>query len=212
MVACPSPFLWCRVLQAYYSLTVNSCLEFGWGISLLPLSSRASYTSFTVASLVHPKLPGGSLQTHLLWQSCFFKFHKGSCHSPFLQSSRHPALFAMCPFQFHFFIQFFFLRAGVRLSRRLCWFIPRVTVGILCAAYLLTCWSASPKQVRSQCLAAQEPSWFLHITLLGEVMCGLEVQEYWSFALSWWFFLPGVSPVSQQGFCFMELMLSASSL
>jgi hypothetical protein len=44
----------------------------------------------------------------------------------------------------------------------LCWFIPGLTVGILCCrlfAYLLVCW-ISPKQVWSQHLAVQEPSFF----------------------------------------------------
>jgi hypothetical protein len=89
---------------------------------------------------------------------------------------------------------------------------PGVAVGIPCSTYLLTYWSMSPKQVRSQCLAAQEPSWFLHITWCSEAMCGLGVQSCQIFASYWLFFLPGVSPASQQDFYFMALMLSASSL
>jgi hypothetical protein len=50
-----------------------------------------------------------------------------------------------------------------------------LAVGILHATYLLTCWSVSPKQVRSQCLVAQEPSWFLCIMWHGEAMCRLGV-------------------------------------
>jgi hypothetical protein len=82
--------------------------------------------------------------------------------------------------------------------------IPRAT-------YLLTCWSASWKQVRSQRLAPQEPSWFLHITWHGDAMCGLGVWRCQIFASSWWNFLPGVSPASQQDFSFMELTLFTSS-
>jgi hypothetical protein len=40
-----------------------------------------------------------------------------------------------------------------------------------CAAYLLTWWS--PKQVRSWCLVAREPSWLLHLMRHGDAMCGL---------------------------------------
>jgi hypothetical protein len=49
---------------------------------------------------------------------------------------------------------------------------PGVAVGIPHAAYLLTCWSASPKQIWSQYLAAQGPSWFLSVTWCGEALCG----------------------------------------
>jgi hypothetical protein len=42
-------------------------------------------------------------------------------------------------------------------------------------------------------------------------MCGLEVQGFQNFAASWWFFLPGVAPASQQDFYFKEHMLAASS-
>jgi hypothetical protein len=43
-------------------------------------------------------------------------------------------------------------------------------------------------------------------------VCRLGVQRCWNFGSSLWFFLPGVSPASQQDFYFKELMLSASSL
>jgi hypothetical protein len=106
------------------------------------------------------------------------------------------------------FCLFFFLSgSGISLSRGLCWFIPGVAVGVPHATYLLTCWSVSTKQVRSLLLVAQKPSWFLSTLWHGEVMCRLGVH---SFVSSWWFFLPGVSPVSQQDFYFKEHTLSAS--
>jgi hypothetical protein len=83
----------------------------------------------------------------------------------FIQSSRGclPLLFSpaqsappslLCVlFSSLFIIQFFvclFCMVGISLSRGLCRFIPGVAVGVLHAAFLLTYWSASPKQVRSQ--------------------------------------------------------------
>jgi hypothetical protein len=81
--------------------------------------------------------------------------------------------------------------------------------GVPHATYLLTSWS--PKQVRSWCLAAQEPSWFLRLTWSGDAMRRLRVRRCWSFASSWWFFLSGVSPASLQEFT-LGSTLSASSL
>jgi hypothetical protein len=82
---------------------------------------------------------------------------------PSLVSSKHPALSAMCTFQFFiiFFNYYFFFLRGRSLSWGLCWFIPGVAVGITHVTYLLTCWSASPKQAWSRCLVVWEPSCFL---------------------------------------------------
>jgi hypothetical protein len=65
---------------------------------------------------------------------------------------------------------------GVRLSRGLCWLTPGVAVGIPCAAYLLTCWPASPKQIWSWCLVAWEPSCFLSVIWHGEALYRLGIQ------------------------------------
>jgi hypothetical protein len=70
------------------------------------------------------------------------------------------------------FQYFFFCIAGVSLSRGLCWFIPEVAVGVLCATLLLTCWSVSPKQIWSQHLVVWEPSWFFSVTWHGEASAG----------------------------------------
>jgi hypothetical protein len=78
------------------------------------------------------------------------------------------------------FAFFSFCRAGVSLSRGLCWFIPGVAVEIPHAVYLLTCWSASPKQVWSQHLVAWEPSCFLSTMWHGEVLYGLGI---WGFGI-----------------------------
>jgi hypothetical protein len=84
-------------------------------------------------------------------------------------------------------------------------------VGILHVAYLLTCWSSSPMQVWSPCLAAQEPSCFLSVTWRGETLSGLGVQGVGGLILLGGFFLPSVAPASQQNFWFTELTLLPSS-
>jgi hypothetical protein len=68
-----------------------------------------------------------------------------------------------------------------------------------------------PKESGSWCLVVQEPSWFLCLTWSGDVMHGLGVWRSQSFASSWCFFLPGISPASLQDFI-LGNMLSASSL
>jgi hypothetical protein len=73
------------------------------------------------------------------------------------------------------------------------------------------CGLCLPKWSGRWCLAAQEPSWFLHLRWHKDAMHGLGVWKCWRFAFSWWFFLQGVSPVSLQDFT-LGSMLSASSL
>jgi hypothetical protein len=130
--------------------------------------------------------------------------------------SEHPTPCAVCSFSvlcllFSFlFFWVFFARQWVSLPRGLCWFIPGVAVGILHAAYLLTCWSASPKQVWSWHLAAWWPSCCLSATWHGEPLYGLGIQEFDS---SWWFFpAKGGSSISAKfliyrahAFCFCPL-------
>jgi hypothetical protein len=89
------------------------------------------------------------------------------------------------------------------------WFVPGLSVEVQHAVYLLTCGSA--KQVRIWHLAVWEPSWFLRLMWSGDAMCMLGVWRCQSFASSWWFFLPDVSPSSLQDFT-LGSMLSASSL
>jgi hypothetical protein len=101
------------------------------------------------------------LITHLLpallpFQSLFMQRSAPWSPPPFfgVLTAHHP-LCCMFLFSYLFIIQLgFFWGAGVSLSMGLCWFIPGVAVGILYDAYLLTCWSASPKQVWSRHLAA----------------------------------------------------------
>jgi hypothetical protein len=102
--------------------------------------------------------------------------------------SEHPVPSAACPFQFLICYSVFFWWVGVSLSRGICWFILRVAVGVLRAAYLLTCSSASPKQIWSWHLVTQEPSWFLSVMWHGEALCRLGVQVVRVFSSSWWYF------------------------
>jgi hypothetical protein len=131
-----------------------------------------------------------------------------SCEGvPLLQS---PELRAPCPlcyvsFVFFFsclfiiqFVSLFSLGGGqsVQGSLLIC---PRVVCGstVCRLAHLVVC---SPKQVRSWYLAAQEPSWFLHLMWSGDAISGLGVWRCQCFASFWWFFLQGVSPASLQDF------------
>jgi hypothetical protein len=194
---CPFSTLQCSMPHVSHCWKPSPLQAF-WGEGLLNPPSLAGLFIYSLRGEVPSPLSGG------VW-------HTGKGPFSFLQSSGHPALFATVLFQLLVYYSGFFSGVGVSLSRRLCWFIPGLAVGVPWAAYLLTCWSASPKHVRSWCLAAWEPFLFLRISWCGEVMCGLRVWRCQSFASFWWFFLPGVSPVSQQDFYFKEHMLSASS-
>jgi hypothetical protein len=182
---CPSPFLQCGALPACYSC--SPCL---FRVCMGNFPSLTLRWSMPHISHCYKPCPP---QAH--WQEStnppspvgLFIYSLHRCLPLLLQSSRRPAHFAMCLFQFFVYSVFwFFLFCGaeVSVSRGLCWFIPGVGVGIPLAAYLLTCWSAFPKQVRSQHLLEWEPSWFLHITWHGEAMCRLEVRGCWIFASS----------------------------
>jgi hypothetical protein len=147
------------------------------------------------------------------WLSTFPGFVYQSFHRNQLLASPpfSGVLSASCPlccmflFSSLFIIQFFsFWGTGVSL--------PSGSMGIPCAAYLLTCWSVSPKQIWSWCLAVRETSCFLSVTWHGEAFYRLGVQGVGVLLLLSVFFLPRVAPASQQTFWFMKLMLSVSSL
>jgi hypothetical protein len=102
-----------------------------------------------------------------------------------------------------FVVQFFFFAGrGFILSRGLCWFIAGVAGGVPCDAYLLTCWSASPKQVWRWCLVSWEPSCFLSVTWCGEALYQLGVQGVKVLILLGALFPPSVAPVFLQDFWF----------
>jgi hypothetical protein len=101
----------------------------------------------------------------------------------------HPIHSAACSFSVPCLLFNFFWWARVSLSRGLCWLIPGVAVEIPRTAYLLTCWSASPKQVWSQHLEAQEPSCFLSVTRCRQALYGLRVRvsEFWFFLAAFFY-------------------------
>jgi hypothetical protein len=111
---------------------------------------------------------------------CLLKVHWDFSSVPFpisLVCSVPPAPSAVCPFQFlvYYSVWDFFWGGAYQFSKGLWWFIPGVAVGILHAAYLLTCWPASPMQVWSLCLVVREPSCFLSVTWHGEALYWLVV-------------------------------------
>jgi hypothetical protein len=153
---------------------------------------------------VSPSAFSGIIYWKFMW--------RWSCPTPFSSVLRPPCPIC-CVFLFcSLLILFFSHGVGVSLSRELCWFIPGVAMGILRASYLLTCWSASPKQVWNHCLLVREPSCFLSVTWHIETLYGLGVQGVRVLILLGGFFLPSVAPASQTNFWSMELMLSASAL
>jgi hypothetical protein len=236
LAACPFYFLQYAALPACYN-----CNLFAWGGLPPPLSSGACYALATFTSLPLSKHWGRELPflpspaslfiyrscegvplpcspVGLLCFSCFYKPSPLQAHwgevlllLPFpadlfitLQSSGHPALFGKCLFfqLLVYYSDFFSLGGGqsVQGAVLIC-HVPLSSPGDL---RLL-------KQSGSWCLVVREPSWFLHLTWSGDAMHGLGMWRSWSFASSWWFFLPGISPVSLQDFT-LGSMLSAFSL
>jgi hypothetical protein len=196
---CCRQLLICHLLSAFYYRLSLQKIHYMESNSLLPLLS-----------------PVGELACLLLLQALFTKSSHGDSSlllPPFPVHSEHPAPSAMCPFQYLIYHSvLFFCGMGVSLSRGLCWFIPGVAVVVPRAAYLLTCWSESPKQIWSWHLAAWETSCFLSVMWCGETLCRLRVQGVTVSLFLGGFFLTSVAPASQQNFWFMVLMLSASSL
>jgi hypothetical protein len=136
---------------------------------------------------------------------CLVKVHVESRSLPLslsLVCSKHPAC-PLCCVSFSvpcLLFRGFFWCGRDQSVQGLCWFIPGVAVGVPYATYFLTCWSVSPKWIWSQCLVAQEPSWFLSVTWYGEALCGPGARGVGVLLILDGFFLPSVAPVSQQDF------------
>jgi hypothetical protein len=161
------------------------------------------------------------LITHLLWALLPFQplFTEGSltdqllvppCFSSALSAT--PPLCCVLVFNSLFIVQFSLFAGEGQFAQGLCWFILGVD-GVNCVmlgTHLLVC-QMSPKQVWSQCLAAQQRSCFLSVTWCGDAFCRLGVQDVEVLILLAASFPPSVAPVSQQSFGVSELMLSASA-
>jgi hypothetical protein len=106
------------------------------------------------------------------------------CLSPFSSGFKAPCPLCCVSFSvpcllFSYLFIYFFAGQGLVCPGPMLVY-PRAGCGILRAAHLFTCWSASPKQVWSQHLAAQEPSWFLSVMWCGEALCSLGFRV-WEF-------------------------------
>jgi hypothetical protein len=145
--------------------------------SVCPVSGSGSSATYcqpsTTAGFVYKKFCGEQLivslpslvegcACQLLLQALFNKSSHGDISLPFspsLMCSEHPSPSATCPFQFLLYcllFSFSFCQTGVNPSSGLCWSMSGVAVRAQCAAYLLICWSASPKQIWNWPLAGME--------------------------------------------------------
>jgi hypothetical protein len=105
----------------------------------------------------------------------YWKFTQRSapCLSPLLWCAQSTLLpLQHIPFQFFIYHSVFFFRAGGQSVQGAILVYPR---GGCVFAHLLVCW-VSPKQIWSQCLVAQEPSYFLSVTWHRESLHDLGVQ------------------------------------
>jgi hypothetical protein len=189
------------------AIAVLFYLEFAWGGGLPPLQwslphdsscSKLSLLLGCWAGAATPAFSGQLVYLQFPWRCAPLPLCKAQGTRPLCNVS---FLFSCL-----FIIQFFFFfpgRGSVYPGG-----YADLSQGVPHTTYLLTWWS--PKQFRSWWLVVWEPSWFLHLMWLGDVMSRLRVWRCQSFASSWWFFLPGVSPVSLQEFT-LGSMLSASS-
>jgi hypothetical protein len=118
--------------------------------------------------------------------------------SPFSGALRAPC--PLCCMSFLVLCLLFIFFCELSLPKGLCWFIPSVAVVILHTTYLLTYWSASPKQAWSRHLVAQNPSCFLSVMCSGEALYRLGVQGVTVLILLCGFFLPSVAPASRHNF------------
>jgi hypothetical protein len=152
---CLARFLWDKVRDPSTSSLLSACyagllivFQFCYVVWLWMLLTGSG------DELCGPYLPyfRQQLITHpllalLLFHSLFTESSSGDqllAPPPFSGALRAPHPFC-CMFLFSslFIIQVFFLwGGGLSLSRRLCWFISGVAVGIPHATYFLTCWSA----------------------------------------------------------------------
>jgi hypothetical protein len=170
-----------------------------WGSAAPHYSGGAFQTSATVTGFPHSKVAG---QGSPLLSSLAGLFIYSLCkavplpHSPELMAP-HPLCYV--PFFFQLLIYYSVFFSFFPEWRSVCPVgYADLSQGVPHSGYLLTCWSVSPKQVRSWHLVMKEISWFLRLMWFGDAMSRLGVWRCQNFASSWWFFLPGVFPASLQ--------------
>jgi hypothetical protein len=138
---------------------------------------------------------------------CLLKVHMESSSlllPPSLVHSKHPAFCAACPFQFlaYYLLLFFFVGWGSVCPGSYA-DLSQGWLGMPHAAYLLTCWSVSLKQVWSWHLAAWETSCFFSVTSHGEALWGLGAQGVIVFLiLSGYFSAKHGSSISERFFIY----------
>jgi hypothetical protein len=160
------------------------CLQFMWEVSL-PLSPVEFSSHCHFYKLSHSKVAWQVLPLLLSLTSSFIYSSVRNCPFPPLQHSGYPILFAT------FFVVVVYLVCFLSLfslggsqsaqGPMLIW--SRVVCGsITChLAHLVVCISQADKK---WCLAAGEPSWFLHLPWNGDAIHGLGVWRSPSFASS----------------------------
>jgi hypothetical protein len=139
----------CQLAPSYHLVMLvcwlffNFVMSFDFGCCSLAqeMSFMDHYLPYQAAAYHLPTVSSSAFPVFVYWR---FAWRSAPCISPLLSVLRAPCpLCCMFPFSSLFIIQFFFFAGhGVGLSRGICCFIPGVAVGIPCAIYLLTCWSA----------------------------------------------------------------------
>jgi hypothetical protein len=188
----PAPFLFSSVWPYQpVAIAVLVYLQFTWGSAPPPLSGRVCLMSVTVGSFPLSKHAGRGYAT-LAFSGRLATQERAS--PPYSRAQgAPPSLLHVLFFSCLFIIQVFFLLGGGQsVQGAMLIFLKGGCERTACCLFL-TCGSA--KQVRSQHLAAWEPSCFSIFCdtgkLCGEAMCGLVVQRCQHLASSWW-----VYPVS----------------
>jgi hypothetical protein len=188
MFLCFTPFLWGKVrdpsasslLSACYAglLTVFQFWNVVWLWMLLTglgdeLSGCLS-ALFQAAAYNLPTVGPSAFPVFAYWM---FTWRSVPCSFSLLWCAQSILSPLLCvPFQFLVYYSFFYCGVEFSLSRGLCWFIPRVAVGIPCATYFLTSCFFVSKAGLELVSEVQEPSCFLIVMCCKEALYRLGVQ------------------------------------
>jgi hypothetical protein len=129
--------------------------------------------------------------------ACLFTV-PGRSPLPAIRHSGCPTLFAKCLYcSYWLLLSFSFFPRWRSVCPQGCALLAQ---GCLWEYHVLLISPCLPKPSGCGRLAAQGPSWFLHLMWSGDFLHQLEVWRGQSFASSWWFCLQDMSPVSLQDF------------